>query len=130
MTKEKYNFIDVSKKYCDCPVCQSRCKRHSSVVKSIKDLGENSPLILKINHSKHYCENCEKYFSIPIDSLVRHNRRYSNKVYDTAIELIVNEKATLSKTRKTMKDKFFVDIPETTLHGWFKEHMNKKLALI
>ena len=65
----KFRKINLSRKEIYCPKCNTLSKRHSEGRRRLREVGINSPVVLEVTYSKHYCLNCRKHFSQPMDHL-------------------------------------------------------------
>lgn len=120
----KIRRINLSRKTCPCPRCDTISNRHSVSDRILKEVGMSGPTVLKIIFSKHYCSNCRKYFSLPMNHLASPGARCTNRVVRTAVKYVVEDALTLEKASRKMKEKFFVDIPVTTLHDWVVDYVD------
>jgi transposase len=116
--KVKSRTVNLSRKTFECPKCGLRCNRHSSGSRKLKEVGTSGPVILVVKYSKHYCIDCKRHFSLPMDHLAKPYGRFTNRVRRLAVDLIIKDSMTLEKASLFMKKKYFVDVPMTTIHDW------------
>jgi len=119
----KIRRLCLSRKKCRCPRCQTSSKRHSVCKRRLREVGISGPTILEITYSKHYCINCRRHFSQPMDHLAMPSGRFTNRVRRTSINLIVKQAMTLEKASVHMRKKYHVHIPPTTLYDWVVAEM-------
>jgi transposase len=114
----KIRKINLSRKTAPCPRCDTISKRHSIGKRRLREVGISAPAILEVTYSKHYCVNCRKHFSLPMDHLAQPSGRFTNRVRRTAVDLVVNQSMTLEKATQRMNQKYYVHVPRSTLHDW------------
>jgi transposase len=114
----KFRKINLSRKAAHCPRCNKLSKRHSMGRRRLREVGISGPTVLEVTYSKHYCENCRKHFSLPMDHLALPSGRFTNRVRKTAVELVIKQALTLEKATQRMRLKYYVHVPPTTLHDW------------
>ena len=74
-----------------CPKCGTVSKRHSIGRRRLREVGISAPTVLEVTYSKHYCVNCRKHFSLPMDHLAQPSGRFTNRVRRTAVDLVVKQ---------------------------------------
>ncbi len=116
--------INLSRKQAVCPRCRRLCKRHSLGTRRLREVGISGPTLLEVTYSKHYCEDCRRHFSLPMDHLAMPSGRFTNRVRRTAIDLVVKQSMTLEKATQRMRQKYHVHVPPTTLHDWVVAEMD------
>ncbi len=114
--------IDLSRKEAINEETGEVCRRHSTGVRRLKDIGLTGPSILEVTYSKHYSPMTKRFFNIDMSHIAKKGRRYTNRVVDTTIDLITEYDMTLDKASEFMKNKYFVNIPPTTIHDWVISH--------
>jgi hypothetical protein len=114
----KFRKINLSRKVAHCPRCNELSKRHSMGRRRLREVGISGPTVLEVTYSKHYCENCRKHFSLPMNHLALPSGRFTNRVRKTAVELVIKQALTLEKATQRMRLKYYVHVPPTTLHDW------------
>ncbi len=119
----KVRKINLSRKSATCPRCGTVSKRHSVGHRRLREVGISSPTVLEVTYSKHYCVNCRKHFSLPMDHLALPSGRFTNRVRRTAVDLVVKHDLTLEKATMRMRQKYHVHVPPTTLHDWVVAEM-------
>lgn len=110
--------ISMSRKLACCPRCGELSKRHCTSRRRLREVGISAPVTLDVTYSKHYCENCRKFFSLPMDHLAPKCGRFTHRVRRTAVMLVVAHAMTLDAAALRMRRKYFVNVPATTLHDW------------
>jgi len=123
----KVRCINLSRKNAPCPKCHMIGKRHSNGKRRLKEIGVSTPIILEVVYSKHYCINCKKFFSLPMDHLAVSSGIFTNRARRTAIDLVVKQSMTLQSASIKMRQKYNIHIPESTLHDWIVAETRKKL---
>ena len=121
----KTRRVNLSRKAARCPVCQEVSKRHSEGVRTLREIGISSPTVLRVAYSKHYCQQCRRHFSIPMEHLAHPSGRFTNRVRRTAVDFILRHGFTLERAAYDMKRKYHVHVPPTTLHDWVVADMNE-----
>jgi len=119
----KVRRINLSRKTAPCPKCSTISKRHSIGRRRLREIGISAPTILEVIYSKHYCVNCRKHFSLPMDHLAQPSGRFTNRVRRTAINMVIRESMTLAKVSQKMRQKYHVYVPATTLCDWLAAEM-------
>jgi len=114
----KLRRINLSRINTPCPKCMTISKRHSNGKRKLKEVGISAPTILEVTYSKHYCTKCRKFFSLPMDHLAKPAGRFTNRAQRTAVDLVVKQSMTLQQASIRMRQKYFIEIPESTLHDW------------
>jgi len=122
-SNSKVREINLSRKTAPCPRCNTISKRHSVGHRRLREVGLSYPTTLEVTYSKHYCVNCRKHFSLPMDHLARPSGRFTNRVRRTSISLVTKQEITFEKATQTMWSKYHVRIPPTTLHDWVVAEM-------
>jgi len=117
----KVRIINASRKLAPCPKCKIVSKRHSVQTRTLHEIGLSGPVTLEIVKSIHWCDACKKHFSIPLDHIAPPSGRYTNRVRRQAVALVVRDGMILANAAKYMKDKYFVNVPTTTLHQWLND---------
>jgi transposase len=120
----KVRKINLSRKVAACPRCGMVGKRHSIGRRRLREVGISSPTRLEVTYSKHYCVNCHKHFSQPMEHLALPSGRFTNRVRRTAVDLVVKHDLTLEKATSQMRTKYHVHVPPTTLHDWVVAEMH------
>lgn len=113
--------INLSLRSARCPVCGAVCKRHSNGCRLLREVGISRPTVLEVTYSKHYCEKCLRYFSIPMDHLAPPSCLFTNRVRSTAIDLVITHSLTLDNAALHMRQRHFIHVPRTTLHDWVRD---------
>lgn len=124
----KVRTINLSRKTATCPRCGTMSKRHSIGHRKLREVGISCATVLEVTYSKHYCPECRKHFSLPMDHLAQPASRFTNRVRRTAIDLITKESLTLEKAAGIMAEKYHVRVPPTTLHDWVVSEMEIQVA--
>jgi len=119
----KHRQMNLSREMAPCPKCTTVSKRHSTGKRTLREIGISSPTVLEITYSKHYCVTCRKHFSIPMDHLAQPAGRFTSRVRQTAVALVVKEAMILEKASERMRLKYHVHVPVTTLHDWVVDEM-------
>ncbi len=119
----KIRRINLSRKTAPCPKCGTVSKRHSVGRRRLREVGISAPTVLEVTYSKHYCVNCRKHFSLPMDHLAQPSGRFTNRVRRTAVDLVVKQSMTLERATQRMRQKYHVHVPPTTLHDWVVAEM-------
>lgn len=115
---EALRKINISRKVATCPRCGALSRRYSVRRRKLRELGISKPLLLEVTFSRHYCEECDRYFSVPMDHLALPRARFTNRVRRTAVNLVIKDALTLAEATDTMRTKHYVHVPPTTLWGW------------
>lgn len=118
------NIIEMVYKEIACPVCKKASRRHSIRTRKVNDLGEGEPLVHQFRFSVHYCEHCEKHFSMTTEPLAKHNSLYTERVKATALEL-TDEGFSREQVARIMAQNFYVKIPRATLQDWHTRRMRE-----
>ena len=118
MLAPRIRKIDVSRKVCACPVCGYKSKRHRNNVRRLCEIGIDRPVVLEVRYSAHYCLECRKHFSVPLDHLAKLGAHYTNRVVACALA-VLKDGMTLKVAVAHMLDKYFVKVPPTTIHEWY-----------
>jgi hypothetical protein len=119
----KVRELNFSRKIAPCPRCGEICKRHSVGKRRIREIGIKGPSVLEVTYSKHYCVNCRKYFSLPMEHLAPPNSRFTNRVHRIALDLMGNQSLSYKEATNRMEQKYHVHIPPTTLCDWVAAEM-------
>jgi len=114
----KIRRINLSRKTAPCSKCGTVSKRHSIGRRRLREVGISAPTVLEVTYSKHYCVNCRKHFSLPMDHLAQPSGRFTNRVRRTAVDLVVKQSMTLERATQRMRQKYHVHVPPTTLNDW------------
>ncbi len=115
--------VNISRRVYPCPLCGELAARHSTGRRRLREIGVDGPTVVDVTYSKHYCAKCRRHFSLPMDHLAPAGGRFTNRVRWTAVDLVVKSALTLEKAALRMRQKYFVNVPPTTLHDWVVEAM-------
>ena len=115
--------INLARRAAFCPVCGAISRRHSNAMRHLQEIGITGPTVIAVTYSKHYCESCRKHFSMPMDHLAVPSGRFTNRVRWTAVDLVIKSAMTLDKAALRMRQKYFVNVPPTTIHDWVRDAM-------
>ena len=119
MVKKIVRTLNLGRKFIDCPHCgRVQCKRHSTVSRKLKDACSSGQLTLVVYHSKHYCPDCDKYFSMRLETLAPRNGRYTHRVRDIAINYVFGHDMTLEDASKAFRKEHNLKIAISTMHDW------------
>ncbi len=110
--------VTMSRKSARCPRCGGLSKRHSNARRRLREVGISGPVVVEVTYSKHYCENCRKHFSLPMDHLAPPSGRFTHRVRRTAVDLVLRHALTLEKASLRMRHEHYVHVPPTTIHDW------------
>jgi transposase-like protein len=103
-------FEDFNEEHPACPICKS----NKNVIKNgVRNLKEDTV-------QAYLCKSCNKRFS---DRKLPH-ASYSPKVILTALTYY-NQGHTISMTQRTMRRRFKVKIPSSTLNDWISRHQDE-----
>lgn len=114
----KIRRLHLSSRELSCPYCGTKSKRHSTGERTFRDVGKTTFVHLVVIYSKHYCKQCERYFSQPMDNLGPPRSRFTHAVIDKAVDLVLSHGMTLDNASLQMLLKHHVRVPATTLHDW------------
>lgn len=117
--------INLSRKIAPCPRCNALGKRHSLGRRRLHEVGVDEPTVLEVTYSKHYCSDCKRYFSLPMDKLAIPSALFTNRVRRISVGLVVTQKLTLEKAILEMQRRHHVHVPSATLHDWVTLEMRK-----
>ena len=53
-----------------------------------------------------------------MDHLAKPSGRFTNRVQKTALDLVMKQSMTLQSASIRLRQKYFIIVPETTLHDW------------
>lgn len=120
----KVRRINLSRKVVPCPRCGLNAKRHSLGKRYLHEVSLESPTMLEVKYSKHYCVRCRRHFSLPMDHLAPPSGRFTNRVHRTAVGLVIKQCLTLKKASQRMRQKYHVHVPPTTIHDWVSSEMD------
>jgi hypothetical protein len=120
----KIRTINISRKEATHPETGEICRRHSTCRRKLKDIGVSGPSILEVIYSKHYSPSLNKIFTVDMTYIAGKGRRYTNRVRRTAVDFVVKHNLTLEDAVKSMSEKYFVELPLTTIHDWVVEELN------
>ncbi len=113
--------VTMSRKNAPCPRCGGLSKRHSNARRRLREVGISGPVVVEVTYSKHYCENCRKHFSLPMDHLAPAHSHFTHRVRRAAVNLVITRSLTLERAALRMRREYFVNVPPTTLHDWVVE---------
>ena len=114
----KCRRMNLSRQSAPCPKCKTVSKRHSTGKRTLREIGAFGHTLLEITYSKHFCMTCREHFSLPMDHLAQPAGRFTNRVRQTAVALVVKEGLTLKNASHRMRRIYHVHVPVTTLHDW------------
>lgn len=114
----KIDLYRDSPKVTHCPRCGELGYRHSKGVRKLKEVGITRPVILIVTYAKYCCDRCLKYFSQRMDHLALPGCRFTNRVRRIAVDMVIRDGLTLGKAYLRMRLKYYVRVPESTLHDW------------
>ncbi len=123
MNAIKTRRVNISRPAYPCPLCGELSKRHAHGHRSLREIGVDGPVLVEVTYSKHFCETCRKHFSVPMDHLAVPSGRFTNRVRWTAVDLVIKSAMTLDKAALRMRQKYFVNVPPTTIHDWVRDAM-------
>jgi len=112
--------LDIVEDTAICPSCGATGKKHSFGRRKVRDFN----MIKIVKYSKHYCTNCEKYFSQRIDGADK-NKRYSNRVIRECVRL--RKSHTLEEVSIIMRRDYKVEVPQATIHDWVVNAEEKRI---
>jgi transposase len=121
MLAVKTRRVVISRNIYPCPRCGGLAKRHGHGRRSLREIGVDSPAVVEVTYSKHYCEECRKHFSISMEHIAPAFSRFTHRVRWAAIEMVAAKTMTLEKATLRMWQKHFVRVPLTTLHDWVRD---------
>lgn len=105
----------------NCPVCGTSSKRHSTVIRCIRDFCGKYQVIV----SRHWCTSCKKHFTNPaLLDVVASSSRWSREVIGAAIGLCRQGK-TLPVVADELR-KRGAAVPVTTLHDWWRSVLREE----
>lgn len=113
----KIRTMRLDRKLADCPICKSPSKRSGLAHRWLRELGLSQPVMLEVTYSKHLCPNCGMKFNLPMDHLASPDCGFTNRVRNTALDLIDSGK-TVEEAAEIMKTRFHVHVTKTTISDW------------
>lgn len=125
----KTRRINMSRKSARCPVCGGANARHSIGRRRIHEVGVHCPAVLVVTYSKHYCEQCRKRFSLPMEHLAPARSRFTNRVRRLAVDLILALGYTYDRAELRMRNKYHVRTPISTMHDWVAEDALARVSM-
>ena len=112
----------LSRKLAYCPKCGTASKRHSNIVRRIKDIDHK---LLVVTISKHRCRPCNKIFCIGSDEIAPKGSLYSNRVHRQALDLYETG-LTADQVGLEIKQRYGLEVPQGTIFEWLtKAGMNR-----
>ncbi len=123
MIKTTTRRIALTRKKAHCPRCGELSKRHSTCHRRLREIGITGPTVVEVTYSKHYCGRCRKHFTIGMDHLAPASGRFTHRVRRVAVEMVARQGMTLSGASWRMRQRYFVNVPPTTIHDWVVEAM-------
>lgn len=122
-TDIKTRRVNLVRKFAPCPRCGKVGKRHSIRTRRLDEIGVMCPTVLIVRLSVHYCEKCRKHFNVPTDHLAPYRSRCTYRVVWAALDMANKRGVTLEETSRIMREKYFVRVAPTTLHGWIARQL-------
>jgi len=117
VTPLKIRTMRLDRKLATCPKCGGDCKRANLAHRWLRELGLSQPVILEVTYSKHWCPKCERKFDIPMDHLARPGCNFTNRVVNTALDLIDKGKS-IDEAADVLEKRYLVHVPKTTINDW------------
>lgn len=118
----KTRRVDLSRRrFAPCPRCGAVGGRHGACTRRVLELGVSGPTALEVIYTKHYCRNCRRHFTAPLEHIAPAGGRFTYRVRRRAVELVVKEAMTLERASLYMSANYHVRVPVTTIHGWAVE---------
>ena len=77
-----------------CPRCGHQVYRDKQPQRTLHDLGNLDawcPRDLVVTYAQHYCTKCRKYFNAALSALVPSGSRYTHRVIDLAVRIVVED---------------------------------------
>ncbi len=121
MSRMAIRRIVISHPAYPCPRCNRLAARHGHGHRRLREIGIKSPAVVEVTYSKHYCKNCRKHFSAPMEHIAPAFSRFTYRVRWAAIEMVASKAMTLENATRQMWQKHFVRVPLTTLHDWVRD---------
>ena len=112
-----------------CPQCDKSCYRDSLGERVLHDLGNvhaGHPVDIHVCYSKHRCEHCDDYFSANMSDLAAPGSRYTNRVVDTAVRLVVEDGLPYREASWHLWRDHRVFVPFATIQNWVEAAGEKR----
>jgi len=106
---------DISQKWAGCPVCNAKCPRRQRDWRKVKD---TCHIVWSFRISKHYCEDCDKHFSIIPNICSRKNQLFSDAAEKAIKATIAKYNHTLEWLSAEIDHRHGVTVCPKTLHDW------------
>jgi len=115
--------LNISKRRETCPICKTRCKRHSNKIRTLIDLDIHRPTKIKLTYGIYYCINCRKHFTIR-NEIADPGFRYTKRVVSTAISLVINNH-TYKDVKEILERRYHVTTSQSTIHDWSTRDLDR-----
>lgn len=114
-----------------CPTCKNFSSRDRVFDRRIEDLGNKRfANDVVVRYSQHYCEQCDRYFSVDITDLCPRNFLYTNRVIAQAVRFVLVLKLTYRRASCDLQRDFHVSVPFGTIHNWVKRFQAEHRTLL
>ena len=77
-----------------CPECGHNCYRNTTVVRTLRDVGDlvsGRPREIHLTYSQHYCSKCHRYFNTDTSDLAPPKSHYTHRVIALAVRVVVED---------------------------------------
>lgn len=111
-----------------CPTCGTSSRGRSWGFRTLHDLGDPAserPVDVTVQYSKHWCPQCATYFNAPMDDLAPARWRYTHRVIERAVALVVEDGVPLREASWRLWRSHWVFVPWGTLYEWVRERGEK-----
>jgi len=106
---------------CVCPRCQQRVSRLRRMCQCLHDLGDprsGRPRELTVRYAQYHCRQCGLYFSTDLRELCPPRSRYTHRVVQQAIRLVVEDNCPYRPASWQLWRDHRVFVPFATIQNW------------
>lgn len=104
-----------------CPACGQSAARKRSCGRQFYDIGNllsGRPCLWQVTYSQHYCPACRKYFNTDLSDLAAPRSRYTYRVQDLAVRLVVEDGLPYRAASWHLWRDHRVFVPFATIQNW------------
>jgi len=103
-----------------CPSCGHPAGRTNTVARTAIDLDLDSPILLHVTVSRHYCAPCRRYFRAQ-PPFLRPDAVYTNRVVAKAVQAVFHDGMAMRRVAARLARDFWVRPSEGSIRQWCRE---------
>jgi len=103
-----------------CPSCGHPADRTDTVARTAIDIDLDSPVLLHVTVSRHYCAPCRRYFRAQ-PPFLRPDAVYTNRVVAKAVQAVFHDGMAMRRVAARLARDFWVCPSEGSIRQWCRE---------